>query len=101
MVTLSAVLANALASVGMWLFVASLTEAVTEIIKNVFPVKDKTTYGVSIGIGVALALAFGLNPFGLTGLSAYASMVTAGILASRGANYLNGLLKKFDILKST
>jgi hypothetical protein len=86
---------------GLWLLVAGLTEAITEIVKNMFPVKDKVTYGISIGVGVILAIAFGLNPFGLTGMAAYTSMVAAGILASRGSNYLNGLLKKLGIVKPT
>lgn len=99
MVTLSTVLATAVAAVGLWLLVAGLTEAITEVIKAILPVKDKLTYAVSIVVGVGLAIAFGLNPFGLTGIAAYASMVAAGILASRGANYLNGWLKKFGITK--
>ncbi|MEK3702723.1 hypothetical protein MKY87_01245 [Paenibacillus sp. FSL R7-0198] len=97
MVTLNAVLTTAVASVGLWLLLAGLTEALTEVVKTVLPIKDRATYGVSIVVGVGLAISFGLNPFGLTGISAYTSMVAAGLLASRGANYLNGWLKRFGI----
>ncbi|MFF2889479.1 hypothetical protein [Paenibacillus sp. NPDC057967] len=98
MVTLTTVLTTAVAAVGIWILVAGMTEAITEVLKAVFPIKDKATYGVSVVIGVILAIAFGLNPFGLTGVAAYVSMVAAGIMASRGANYLNGLLKKLGIV---
>jgi len=97
--TFAAIAAAVFGAVAMWLFVAGLTEALTEFVKNLFPkLKDRGTYGVSILIGIALAFVFGLNPFGLVGIGAYASTVIAGILASRGANYLNGLLKKFGIV---
>ncbi len=87
--------------IGLWLMVAVLTEAVTEILKNAFPnlIKDKVTYAVSIGVGVALAYAFTLNPFALTGIAAHVSIILAGVLASRGANYLNGIIKKLGIQK--
>lgn len=84
------------------LVVAILTEAATEIVKNLFPlgvVEDKITYAVSIAIGVALALAFDLNVFGLEGYGEYVSIVFAGLIASRGANYVNGFLKKFEVLR--
>lgn len=97
MTTLSVALATAVAATGIWLLVAGLTEALTEVLKVVLPIKDKATYTVSIIVGVILAIAFGLNPFGLTGFASYISMVASGILASRGANYLNGWLKKFGI----
>ncbi|QNR70401.1 hypothetical protein IAQ67_29040 (plasmid) [Paenibacillus peoriae] len=102
MVTFAAIAASVMGAVAMWLFVAGLTEALTELVKNLLPnlVKDKVTYVASIVIGVALAFVFGLNPFGLAGIGAYASTVIAGVLASRGANYLNGLLKKLGILQS-
>ncbi|MGG1263871.1 hypothetical protein [Brevibacillus laterosporus] len=88
--------------VSTWFLVAFLTEALTEILKNVFPstIKDKVTYGTSIAVGIALAYAFSLNVFGLTGLAAHASIIAAGMLASRGANYVNGFLKELGILKS-
>lgn len=100
MITLTSVLAAVAATVAIWLFVAGLTEALTELVKNLIPIgiKDKATYAVSMVIGIALAIAFGLNPFGLVGAGAYVSMVAAGILASRGSNYLNGLLKKIGII---
>ncbi|MWV43078.1 hypothetical protein GRF59_05495 [Paenibacillus sp. HJL G12] len=96
---LNPILAAIVTTAGLWILVAGLTESITEILKNLFPekIRDKVTYTVSIGVGVALAFAFRLNPFGMTGATMYASMVAAGILASRGANYLNSLLKKLGI----
>ncbi|WP_432776002.1 hypothetical protein AAFJ72_03080 [Brevibacillus gelatini] len=76
-------------------FMAILVEAVTEITKNAFPsLKDRATYILSIFIGIALSLAFQINPFGLAGNGYYVSAVLAGLLTSRGANYLNSLVKK-------
>jgi len=97
---LETMIATGLSTTGLWLLVAGLTETMTEILKNLFPekIKDKVTYGASIGIGVLLAFAFQLNPFGMTGISAYASMIAGGILASRGANYLSYRLKKLGML---
>ncbi|KGP82417.1 MULTISPECIES: hypothetical protein [unclassified Paenibacillus] len=97
MVTLTEVLATAVGAIGLWMLVAGLTEAITEVIKKVMPIKDTGTYAVSIIVGVGLAFAFGLNPFGLTGIAAYSSTVAAGLLASRGANYLSDWLKKLGI----
>jgi len=82
--------------------IAVLTEAVTEIVKNLFPkgsIQDKVTYALSIIVGIVLAFAFNLNLFGLGGNAEYVSIVFAGIIASRGANYVNGFLKKFNILR--
>lgn len=100
MITLSTVAAAILATAGLWVLVAGLTEAITEILKTLFPdkVQGKVTYAVSILIGIGLAFAFSLNPFGLVGAAGYASTVAAGLLASRGANYLSGLLKKLGIV---
>lgn len=90
------------ASLTLLLVVAILTESVTEIIKNLFPqgaVQDKVTYAISIVVGVALAFGFELNIFGLEGFGAVVSQILAGIVASRGANYVNGFMKKFEILR--
>lgn len=102
MLTFAAISASVISALGVWLLVAGLTEALTEVLKNMFPavVKDKVTYGASIAIGIGLAFAFSLNPFGLMGVAGYASTVAAGVLASRGANYLSGILKKLGIVQS-
>lgn len=86
---------------ALWVMVAVLTEGLTEVLKNAAPnlIKDKVTFTLSIAIGVVLAYAFSLNPFGLVGAAAHASTIAAGLLASRGANYLNGFLSKLDITK--
>ncbi len=100
MITLSSVSASVITATGIWILVAGLTEAITEILKNVSPkmFKDKATYSLSIIIGISLSFAFRINPFGLEGWAGYTSTIATGILASRGANYLNGLLKKLNIL---
>jgi len=89
-------------SITAWILVALLTEGVTEIVKALFPdkIRDKAAYATAIVVGIALAFALNLKLFDLTGPSAYIAIVAAGILASRGANYLNGFLKKMNIVKA-
>lgn len=89
------------ASAGLLLLVAVLSEALTEILRNLFSstVRDKVTYALSIIIGIGLSFAFELNLFGLIGTGEYVSIIAAGILASRGANYINGFLKRIQVLK--
>lgn len=87
-----------------FLLVAFLTETLTEILKNMVPngaVKDKATYGLSIMLGIVLAYAFALNPFALAGVASHVSTVAAGLIASRGANFVNGFMKKAGIIKSS
>jgi 1,4-dihydroxy-2-naphthoate octaprenyltransferase len=91
------------AHVGLLLLIALLTESLTEVIKNIVPnhiIKDKLTYTVSIVVGIVLSYAFGLNLFGLTGFGEHVSKVAAGLIASRGANYVNGFMKKIGVLKT-
>lgn len=91
-----------MANLTQLLLIALLSETLTEIIKSVFPenvIKDKITYITSIVVGVGLAFAFDFNLLGLEGIAKYVSIVAAGLIASRGANYVNGFMKKFDILK--
>ncbi|MGN7765374.1 hypothetical protein [Paenibacillus sp. 22594] len=78
--------------------VAFLSEALTEILKQAFPIQDKQTYLLSIVIGVILAFVFEVDLFNLTGPGHYVSIVLCGILASRGSNYINGLLKHIGII---
>ncbi|MCM3594084.1 MULTISPECIES: hypothetical protein [Brevibacillus] len=58
-------------------------------------IRDKATYVTSIFVGVLLAFAFNL-----TGPGGYIATTAAGLLAFRGANYLNGFLKKLGIIKT-
>jgi len=85
-----------------WVVVALLTESLVEVLKVIFPekIQDKATFATSMVLGIVLAFAFSLNPFALTGFGAYVSTVSAGILASRGANYLNGILKQLGVIKT-
>jgi hypothetical protein len=86
---------------AMLVLVAILTESLTEIIKHAFNgiIKDKFTYLLSLVVGVVLAFAFDLNLFGLEGEHKYVSIVAAGLITSRGANYVNGFMKKFELLR--
>ncbi|MEK3838181.1 MULTISPECIES: hypothetical protein [unclassified Paenibacillus] len=78
--------------------VAFLSEALTEILKQAIPIRDKQTYLLSIVVGVALAFTFKTDLFNLTGPGHYASIILCGVLASRGSNYINGLLKQIGII---
>lgn len=78
--------------------VAFLSEALTEILKQAFPIRDKMTYLLSIVVGVILAFVFDADLFNLTGPGHYVSILLCGILASRGSNYINGLLKQIGII---
>ncbi|WP_312113522.1 hypothetical protein [Brevibacillus reuszeri] len=75
---------------------AILVEAVTEIFKTALPdhIKDRSSYVLSILIGISLSFALDANPLALEGNGYYVSVIVAGILSSRGANYLNGIVKK-------
>ncbi|HDW3054817.1 TPA: hypothetical protein RMI67_002433 [Bacillus cereus] len=87
---------------ALLVILAILTESLTEILKNMIPnrtIQDRFTYLLSIFVGISLAFAFNLNFFDLNGYGKYISIISAGLLASRGANYANGFLKKFDILR--
>ncbi|ALA07187.1 hypothetical protein SECTIM467_57 [Brevibacillus phage SecTim467] len=89
--------------IAMFILVAFLTETLTEILKNMIPndtIQDKGTYVLSIVIGVILAYAFALNPFALVGAAKHVSIVSAGLIASRGANFVNGFMKQVGIIKS-
>lgn len=90
------------ASATLLLFISIMTESVTEVIKNLLPeglIQDKLTYGVSIVVGVGLAIVFDLNPFGFEGAADITIKIMMGMVASRGANYVNGFMKKFEILR--
>lgn len=91
-----------LTQAGMLIFLAILVEAITEVIKNLFPqtVKDRITYALSILVGVGLAYGMRIDLFGLAGSSGFwVSVMVAGIIASRGANYVSGIMKKIGMLK--
>ncbi|WP_145052474.1 hypothetical protein [Paenibacillus xylanexedens] len=78
--------------------VAFLTEAVTEVLKQVIPIKDRMTYVVALVVGVGLAFVFQVDLFSLSGVGHYVSIALFGVLASRGANYINGFLKQIGAI---
>lgn len=90
-----------LASATTLIVLAIITESLTEILKTAIPanVHSQFTFALSIVIGIALAFAFDLSLFGGEGYVEYAGIVCSGILASRGANYISGFLKKFELVK--
>lgn len=82
--------------------VAILIEGLVEYGKNIADMfyggdkKTAVTQLVTIGIGIALAFAFGANmfvPLGLT-VNSYIGMVLTGIVMSRGSNYVSDLIGK-------
>ena len=82
--------------------VAILIEGLVEYGKNIADMfyggdkKTAVTQLVTIGIGIALAFAFGANmfvPLGLT-VNSYIGMVLTGIVMSRGSNYVSDLITK-------
>lgn len=84
--------------------VAILIEGLVEYGKNIADMfyggdkKTAVTQLVTIGIGIALAFAFGANmfvPLGLT-VNSYIGMVLTGIVMSRGSNYVSDLIGKIS-----
>lgn len=97
------IMQNVEANLALLLFVAILGEALTEWFKQILPVefKDKSTYLLSMAVGIALVFMFKVNLFGFeTGWGLYASYIIIGILVGRGSNYVNGFLKRIGIIQS-
>lgn len=91
-----------LSNMGLLLVIAILTEAATEVLKQLFPdyIQDRVTYFVSIFVGIALAYALNANVFMLGGWAMHVSLIFAGLIASRGANFIHGVAKRLEIIKS-
>ncbi|AKF95679.1 hypothetical protein ABE137_25500 [Brevibacillus laterosporus] len=83
------------------ILLAFLTESLTEIIKGLFSkwVKDQMTYSISILIGIILCYAFELNLFGLQHMWKHVSIISAGLIVSRGANYVHSFVKNVGMLQ--
>ncbi|ATO51393.1 hypothetical protein O0555_03785 [Brevibacillus laterosporus] len=82
------------------ILLAFLTESLTEIIKGMFSkwMKDQMTYFISILIGIILCYAFGMNLFGMQHMGKHVSIVSAGLIVSRGANYVHSFVKNLGML---
>lgn len=91
-----------LANVGTLFLLAVITEALTEVFSQAFPdiFKGKVLYATSIVVGITLAFVLNVNLFALSGVYKYASYVCAGLLGSRGANFVNGFAQKVGLISS-
>lgn len=73
---------------------AVLCEAVTEAIKDLLPVEPKpqAKRAISLAIGVTLAAVLQISLFaGANGALYVAGIILAGLLCSRGSNYIHDL----------
>lgn len=78
------------------LFIAFLTEATVEILKN-FVIRAKMSelfvYLISVVIGILLAIALQVSLFTKENFFAYCvGIVICGLVASRGSNYVHNFL---------
>lgn len=91
-------------TIAVIIAVAILIEGLVEYGKSIADMlyggdrKTAVTQLVTIGVGIALAFAFGANmfvPLGLT-VNSYIGMVLTGIVMSRGSNYVSDLIGKIS-----
>ncbi|MGG0757117.1 hypothetical protein [Brevibacillus laterosporus] len=80
-----------------------LTESLTEILKGLFSqwIQDQMTYFLSILVGIILCYAFEMNLFGMQNMWQHVSIVSAGLIVSRGANYVNIFVKSIGVLQKS
>ncbi|TPG67913.1 hypothetical protein EEL32_17240 [Brevibacillus laterosporus] len=83
------------------ILLAFLTESLTEILKGLFSqwIRDRMTYFLSIFVGIILCYAFEMNLFGMQHIWQHVSIISAGLIVSRGANYVNSFIKSLRILQ--
>lgn len=79
--------------------VSVITEAVVEVIKTVIPVTltDNGKKMLSVVISIALAATFNVSLVSSSGLTYFIGILLAGLVSSRGSNYIHSLE---DIVKS-
>ena len=78
---------------------AVLCEAVTEAVKDLLPAEPKpqAKRAISLAIGVTLAAVLRISLFaGATGAPYVAGVILAGLLCSRGSNYIHDLFDMFS-----
>lgn len=78
--------------------VAILIEAIWENIKMIY---DKNKFNISmlgsLILGIVVCIIFGIDIFPIVGLNAivpFVGSIFTGIIVSRGANFVNNLLKR-------
>ncbi|CCF16592.1 putative uncharacterized protein [Brevibacillus laterosporus GI-9] len=78
-----------------------LTESLTEIVKGLFSkwIQDQMTYFISILVGIVLCYSFEMNLFDMQHIWQHVSIVSAGLIVSRGANYVNIFVKSISVLQ--
>ena len=83
----------ALTTIAPLLLLAVLTEAITEQIKALLPdPAPRTKQLISMAVGIALATVLQVSLFVETaGLVHAAGIILAGLLCSRGSNYVHDL----------
>ncbi len=80
---------------------AFVTEATVEILKNIFSITDdRIKFGISVIVGIVTSLATNFDLLGGNGVQYYAGILLAGILVSRGGNYLHEIVKILQSLSS-
>lgn len=85
-----------LAAVAPLIVLAVLAEAATEQIKDVLP-KEPSDQGnclIALGVSLGLAVLLRISLFEATGTINAAGILLAGMLCSRGSNYIHDLYGK-------
>ena len=87
----------ALASIPALVFLAILIEAVVEQLKDMLPTMEGSTIRLmSFGVGLLLAFVLKINLFEEAAGSIYwAGVFLAGLICSRGSNYVHDLFSMF------
>lgn len=85
---------------GILLTMAVLVEALTEYVKNLVRMTDRKaviTQMCALGFGILLCIGLRADMFALLGIPfriPVVGCVLTGVFASRGANYMNGLMER-------
>lgn len=88
-----------LVAVGTLVLLAVLCEAVTEQLKDLLPEEAPPNVKrlISLGVGLVLAVLLKVSLFeGATGSVQIAGIILAGLLCSRGSNYIHDLFSMFS-----
>ena len=88
-----------LAAIAPLAMLAVLSEAITEQIKSALPVEPspQVTRLIALGVGLALALMLQISLFAqATGATNVVGMILAGLVCSRGSNYVHDFFGMFS-----
>jgi len=75
------------------LSLAAVTEAIVEIIKTAVPVNfsDNGKTVLALAVSVALAFVFNVSLISVSGPTYFVGVLLAGLVSSRGSNYIHSL----------